>query len=54
MPAMQVATPLQQAKCEMLAFPWMPDVLAMTNLLAACADINVNSEPGPNAYDRGS
>ena len=51
---MQVATPLQQAKCEMLAFPWMPDVLAMTNLLAACADINVNPEPGPNAYDRGS
>ena len=42
---MQVATPLQQAKCEMLAFPWMPDVLAMSNLLAACADIDVCTKP---------
>lgn len=33
----QVATPLQQAKCELLAFPWTPDVLAMCNLLAASA-----------------
>ena len=33
----QVATPLQQAKCELMAFPWTPDVLAMCNLLAASA-----------------
>ncbi|CAL5224339.1 g7011 [Coccomyxa viridis] len=33
----QVATPLQQAQCELLAFPWTPDVLAMCNLLAASA-----------------
>lgn len=32
-----MATPLQQAKCELLAFPWTPDVLAMCNLLAASA-----------------
>lgn len=31
----QVATPLQVAKCEILAFPWPPDVLAMCNVLAA-------------------
>jgi hypothetical protein len=35
--AAQVATPLQQAKCELMAFPWTPDVLAMCNLLAASA-----------------
>ena len=35
--AAQVATPLQQAKCELMAFPWTPDVLAMCNLLAAHA-----------------
>ena len=34
---LQVATPLQQAKCELMAFPWTPDVLAMCNLLAAHA-----------------
>ena len=32
-----MATPLQQAKCELMAFPWTPDVLAMCNLLAASA-----------------
>ena len=32
-----MATPLQQAQCELLAFPWTPDVLAMCNLLAASA-----------------
>ena len=36
-PRAQVATPLQQAKCELMAFPWTPDVLAMCNLLAASA-----------------
>lgn len=33
-----MATPLQQARCELLAFPWTPDVLAMCNLLAAAAE----------------
>jgi len=37
-PRAQVATPLQQARCELLAFPWTPDVLAMCNLLAAAAE----------------
>ena len=35
---LQVATPVQQARCEVLAFPWTPDVLAICNLLAAERD----------------
>jgi hypothetical protein len=43
-----VATPLQQAKCELLAFPWTPDVLAMCNLLAAqsASDMAVDTKQG--------
>ena len=50
----QVATPLQQAKCELLAFPWTPDVLAMCNLLAASAGDLADLKRSYDAQAKGS
>ncbi|CAK0785506.1 hypothetical protein CVIRNUC_008716 [Coccomyxa viridis] len=50
----QVATPLQQAKCELLAFPWTPDVLAMCNLLAASANDIADLKRSYDAQNKGN
>ena len=52
--ALQVATPLQQAKCELLAFPWTPDVLAMCNLLAASANDIADLKRSYDAQNKGN
>ena len=52
--APQVATPLQQAKCELLAFPWTPDVLAMCNLLAASANDIADLKRSYDAQNKGN
>ena len=52
--ALQVATPLQQAKCELLAFPWTPDVLAMCNLLAASANDIADLKRSYEAQNKGN
>jgi len=49
-----VATPLQQAKCELLAFPWTPDVLAMCNLLAASASDIADVKRNYDAQNKGT
>ena len=49
-----MATPLQQAKCELLAFPWTPDVLAMCNLLAASASDIADLKRSYDAQSKGA
>ena len=49
-----MATPLQQAKCELLAFPWTPDVLAMCNLLAASANAIADLKRSYAAQNKGN